>query len=169
MARGPGMGSMARFTPPPCGRATRVLTKSRVSPEGLHEGHGSGAPRAPRLRPHPRMNWLPTIVKSHVFNEPPVLTRACRIAQQNPGLLYQHEKRRGRLKRKLGSFHNQLTMQGTVYSPWTSASTPPRPWGLHPQKSHTFEEQNPPQTSSNTLSNTTATSPAAAPWCSSRL
>ena len=76
----------------------RGSNESRGPPERLHASRGSGAPRAPRLRPHPRMNWLPTIVKSHVFNEPPALTRACQIAQQNHGLLYQHEKRRGRLK-----------------------------------------------------------------------
>ena len=111
---------MACFTPPPCGRATRVLTKSRGSPERLHAGQGSGAPRAPRLRPHPRMNWLSSIVKSHVFEEPPALTRACRIDQQNRGPLRQHEKRRGRLKRKPGSHPNQLTMQGDVHSHWTS-------------------------------------------------
>jgi len=140
MARGPGMGSMARFAPPPCGRETRVLTKTRGSPERLHACQGSGAPRTPRHKPHPRMNRLPTIVKSHVFNEPPALTRACRIAQQNHGLLYQLKKHRGWLKgtprpaeKTLNSYSSQSNMQGNTYSPWTSAITPPRPRGLHPR------------------------------------
>ena len=32
MARSPGMGSMARFTPSPCGRATRVVTRKVEGP-----------------------------------------------------------------------------------------------------------------------------------------
>ena len=46
------MGSMVRFTPPPCGRVTRVVIKVEGSPKRLHVGRGSGAPRTPRLR-HP--------------------------------------------------------------------------------------------------------------------
>ena len=69
IARGPGMGSMVCFTPPPCGRATRVVIKVEGSPERLHTGLGSGAPHTPRFKPHPRISRQPSIVKLHVSNQ----------------------------------------------------------------------------------------------------
>jgi len=47
------MGSMVRFTPPPCERATRVVIKVEGSPERLHTGLGSGAPRTPWFKTTP--------------------------------------------------------------------------------------------------------------------
>ena len=53
IARGPGMGSMVRFTPPPYERATMVVIKVEGSPERLHTGLGSGAPRTPWIKTTP--------------------------------------------------------------------------------------------------------------------
>ena len=53
IARGPGMGSMVRFTPPLCERATRVVIKVEGSTERLHTGLGSGAPRTPWFKTTP--------------------------------------------------------------------------------------------------------------------
>ena len=91
IARGPGMGSMVRFTPPPCGRATRVVIEVEGSPERLHTGLGSGAPRTPRFKPHPRISRQPTIVELHVSkSNPPLLTYALLKVKLNAGPLYQH-------------------------------------------------------------------------------
>src|SRR6185503_4241987 len=93
------MGSMVRFTPPPCGRATRVVVKVEGSPERLHTGLGSGAPRTPRFKPHPRISRRPSIMKLHVYNQnPPLLTCAPLMIKLNAGLMYQHGECRGRLK-----------------------------------------------------------------------
>ena len=55
------------------------------------------------------------------------------MVQQDPESLRQHEKKcRCRLKKTLDGHLSKATKQGDVYSPWTSANTPPRPRGLHP-------------------------------------
>ena len=69
IVRGPGTGSRVRFTPPPCGRVTRVVINDEGSPERLHMGLGSGAPRTPRFKPHPRISRQPSIVKLRVSNQ----------------------------------------------------------------------------------------------------
>src|SRR6185503_7174517 len=40
---------------------------------------------------------------------------------------------RCRLKKTLDGHPSKATKQGDLYSPWTSANTPPRPRGLHPR------------------------------------
>ena len=91
IACGPGMGSMVRFTPPPCGRATRVVVKVEGSPKRLHTGLGSGAPRTPRFKPQPRISRRPSIVKLYVSKpKPPLLTCALLMVKLSAGPLYQH-------------------------------------------------------------------------------
>ena len=53
------------------------------------------------------------------------------MVKQDSGSLYQHEKCRCRLKKTLDGHLSKVTKQGDVYSPWTSANTPPWPRGLH--------------------------------------
>ena len=69
IARGPGMGSMVRFTPPPCRRATRVVIEVEGSPERLHTGLGSGGSSHTTVQTHPRIRRQPSIVKLHVSNQ----------------------------------------------------------------------------------------------------
>ena len=129
------MGSMVRFTPPPCGRATRVVIKVEGSPEGLHTGLGSGAPHTPRFRPHPRISRRPSIVKLHVSKlNPPILTSTRLMVKLNAGSLYQHGECRGRLKecrcrlkKTLDGHPEKATQWDNIYSPWTSTNSPPRP------------------------------------------
>ena len=75
------------------------------------------------------------------------------MVPQDSGSLYLHEKCRCRLKKMLDGHLSKATKRGDVYSPWTSANTPPRPRGhtcgcadAPPwRKLHTFEDQNPQQ------------------------
>ena len=98
MARGPGMGSMAHFTPPPCGRATRVVTKvggplnafTQARARGLLTHRGSGRTLE---RIGNRRLW-----SSMCSINLPRLTRAYRIAQLNHGPLHQHGNCRDWLK-----------------------------------------------------------------------